>query len=79
MFSYWKSITPLPFDKDIKSVGVFLNNTYEEIINICSKNIIDIIQIHGNISDEFITGHQPIHSYFLLALAIDKGAEPLYL
>lgn len=41
-------------DKDIKSVGVFLNNTYEEIINICSKNIIDIIQIHGNISDEFI-------------------------
>ena len=41
-------------DKDIKSVGVFLNNTYDETINICSKNIIDIIQIHGNISDEFI-------------------------
>lgn len=41
-------------DKNIKSVGVFLNNTYDEIINICSKNIIDIIQIHGNISDEFI-------------------------
>lgn len=41
-------------DKNIKSVGVFLNNTYDEIVNICSQNIIDIIQIHGNISDEFI-------------------------
>ena len=41
-------------DKNIKSVGVFLNNTYDEILNICIKNIIDIIQIHGNISNEFI-------------------------
>lgn len=41
-------------DKSIKAVGVFLNNTIEEIINICSRNIIDLVQLHGNISDEFI-------------------------
>lgn len=41
-------------DKSIKAVGVFLNNSIDEIINICSKNIIDIVQLHGNISDEFI-------------------------
>lgn len=41
-------------DKSIKAAGVFLNNSIDEIINICSKNIIDIVQLHGNISDEFI-------------------------
>lgn len=41
-------------DKNIKTVGVFLNNSAKEILNICSSNIIDLVQLHGNISEQFI-------------------------
>lgn len=41
-------------DKNIKTAGVFLNNSVDEITNICSMNIIDVVQLHGNISEEFI-------------------------
>lgn len=42
-------------DKNIKTVGVFLNNSLEEILEICSENIIDIIQLHGEYSAELIS------------------------
>ncbi len=41
-------------ESNIKIVGVFLNNKLDEIINICSKNIIDIVQLHGNINENLI-------------------------
>ena len=40
--------------KNIKAVGVFLNNSVDEIIEICSKNIIDIIQLHGTYNKDVI-------------------------
>ena len=34
--------------KDIKTVGVFVNSSVSEIKNICERNIIDLIQLHGD-------------------------------
>ncbi|MGN0605961.1 MAG: phosphoribosylanthranilate isomerase [Oscillospiraceae bacterium] len=42
-------------DSDIKSVGVFVDSTYENICSIAERGIIDVIQLHGNESDEYIS------------------------
>ena len=40
--------------KDIKTVGVFVNSSVSEINNICERNIIDLIQLHGDEDEEYI-------------------------
>lgn len=56
-----RSITPqrakLLKDKlnpKIKSVGVFVNQPYRYIAEICKENIIDMVQLHGDEDDEYI-------------------------
>lgn len=39
---------------DIKSVGVFVNESIENIKRICKNGIIDLIQLHGNEDGDFI-------------------------
>lgn len=39
---------------DIKSVGVFVNESIENIKRICKNGIIDLIQLHGNEDSDFI-------------------------
>lgn len=41
--------------REILSVGVFSDNKLDFIENICQKGIIDIIQLHGNESEEFVS------------------------
>ena len=41
-------------DKDIKSVGVFRNNTKEYIIEVIENIPLDIIQLHGDEDNDFI-------------------------
>lgn len=41
-------------DKNIKSVGVFLNQDIEYIIKTYKLGIIDVIQLHGDETDEYI-------------------------
>lgn len=41
-------------DESIKRVGVFRNNSIEEILNISSKVMLDIVQLHGEEDEEFI-------------------------
>lgn len=41
-------------NKGIKIVGVFRNNSEEEIINVLSKVPLDVIQLHGDEDNEFI-------------------------
>ena len=40
---------------DIKAVGVFVNEEPEKIAALLSRGIIDIAQLHGNESEEYIT------------------------
>ncbi|MGM9971199.1 MAG: phosphoribosylanthranilate isomerase [Anaeroplasmataceae bacterium] len=41
-------------NKEIKSVGVFLNNDIDYIIEIVKKGIIDIIQLHGSEDSNYV-------------------------
>lgn len=41
-------------DKSIKTVGVFRNNTEEEILDILTVADIDVIQLHGSETIEFV-------------------------
>lgn len=41
-------------DKDVKSVGVFRNNTKEYIIEVIKNIPLDIIQLHGDEDNDFI-------------------------
>lgn len=41
-------------NKDIKSVGVFVNANIDTITKYCTENIIDIIQLHGNEDVKYI-------------------------
>lgn len=41
--------------KDIKAVGVFLNEDIEPVISLLNLGIIDAAQLHGNESDDYIT------------------------
>ncbi|WP_253289297.1 phosphoribosylanthranilate isomerase [Clostridium sp. MSJ-8] len=40
--------------KDIKTVGVFLNNTEEEILKVLDDVELDVIQLHGDEDNKFI-------------------------
>ncbi|MFA0815006.1 MAG: phosphoribosylanthranilate isomerase [Anaerofustis sp.] len=40
-------------DPNILSVGVFVNATLHEIMDICSDGIIDLIQLHGDESEKY--------------------------
>lgn len=41
-------------DKEIKSVGVFVNDNLDFILNLIKEKIIDIIQLHGNEDNDFL-------------------------
>ncbi len=41
-------------DKRIQTVGVFVDAPPDHIISLCSKNIIDLVQLHGNESEEYV-------------------------
>lgn len=42
-------------DKEIKSVGVFVDAKFDFIYELVKKNIIDIIQLHGNEDNAYIS------------------------
>lgn len=41
-------------DEDIKSVGVFVDEKIEFISELCSRNIIDMVQLHGKEDEDYI-------------------------
>lgn len=41
-------------DKRIQAVGVFVNESMDNIIRLCNDNVIDLIQLHGDEEDEYI-------------------------
>lgn len=40
-------------DKDIKAVGVFVNDEIEHILKVAAAGIIDVVQLHGNESADY--------------------------
>jgi phosphoribosylanthranilate isomerase len=43
-------------DKDIKSVGVFVDEDINYVKELFNEGIIDVIQLHGNEDEDYITG-----------------------
>ena len=41
-------------DKNIKAVGVFVNNDIDFVIHLAQKGTIDLIQLHGDETEEYI-------------------------
>ncbi len=41
-------------NKDIRAVGVFVNEPIAHVISLCSRGIIDVAQLHGDESEEYI-------------------------
>jgi phosphoribosylanthranilate isomerase len=41
-------------DQRIKSVGVFVNDNINRIAELCKSGVIDLVQLHGDESDEYI-------------------------
>jgi phosphoribosylanthranilate isomerase len=41
-------------DKDIKSVGVFVNEPIEHIVKLCNNGTINLVQLHGDESEDYI-------------------------
>lgn len=41
-------------DKSIKSVGVFVDETIDNILRIYNAGVMDVIQLHGNEDDDYI-------------------------
>lgn len=41
-------------NKDIRAAGVFVNEPIAHVISLCSRGIIDVAQLHGDESEEYI-------------------------
>jgi phosphoribosylanthranilate isomerase len=41
-------------DSSIKAVGVFVNDSIDQIFDLCRNGVIDLIQLHGDEDDEYI-------------------------
>ncbi len=41
-------------NKEISAVGVFVNESIDNIVSICDRGIIDMIQIHGDEDEDYI-------------------------
>lgn len=41
-------------DKNIKSVGVFVNEPVEFIAELCNNSTVDVVQLHGDENEEYI-------------------------
>ena len=66
-------------DGSIKAVGVFVNPSADLILKLCAEGIIDMIQLHGNESEDFIgylkkTVNQPI----IKAVRLREGVAERY-
>jgi phosphoribosylanthranilate isomerase len=64
-------------DKNILSVGVFVNEDINTIAEICNKNIIDIIQLHGNEDDKYIEDLKKVCSKKIIKAIKVKTVEDI--
>ncbi len=69
-------------NKNISVVGVFVNENINKIVEICGSNIIDVIQLHGDETNEYINDlkthvHVPIIKSIRIknAVSLEQIAE----
>lgn len=63
-------------DPRIKAVGVFLDQDVNEVIDIAKSGVIDVIQLHGSESDEYIKSiRDEVDLPIIKAFSVAKGAD----
>ena len=64
-------------DKNILSVGVFVNEDIKKIVEICSGNIIDFVQLHGDEDDNYIMQLKKVCNKKIIKAVKVKTAEDI--
>ena len=65
-------------DKNILAVGVFVNEKINTIAEICNKNIIDFVQLHGDEDDNYINELKKVCSTKIIkAIKVKTGEDIL--
>ncbi len=64
-------------DKRILSVGVFVNEDINKITEICNKNIIDLVQLHGDEDDNYINELKKVSSKKIIKAVKVKTGEDI--
>ncbi len=64
-------------DKNILSVGVFVNEDIKKIVEICNENIIDFVQLHGDEDDNYITQLKKVCNKKIIKAVKVKTAEDI--
>jgi len=70
------SLLKIDLNQCIKAVGIFANENIDFIAEICDRNIIDIVQIHGDENEEYVSAlkkvvNKPIIKAFRVKDKID--------
>ena len=63
-------------DKNILSVGVFVNENINKIAEICNENIIDFVQLHGDEDDKYINDLKKVcNKKIIKAIKVKNGED----
>lgn len=65
-------------DDNIRSVGVFVNEDISFIEKLCRRNVIDMIQLHGNENDEYIMNLKQLTDKPIIKAVRVKSADEIY-
>jgi len=63
-------------DPSIKAVGVFVNEELDQIVSLCKEKIIDIVQLHGDESREYIKKlRAAVDNLIIKAVRVKEGFD----
>lgn len=63
-------------DKRINAVGVFVNESIDAIMDLVNRKVIDIVQLHGNENEQYITAlHKQVSCTIIRAFRIESEAD----